>query len=462
MKQKVNFPFKMLFSLDLGVNKIAARAFISNLKVVEIDFNNVITEIGSQAFWNCRNLSTIDLTGVVTIGSQAFATCDEALTDIYIPSSVRRIGEYIGLRAFSYQAYAGIEELILPDSLKTIEENAFSGYQNLKTIKLPANLTYLGGYAFSSAEALTTITFTSKKMTYIGGRIIDDTSVYYQTASNWDNNGLYLGNYLIAVKNSSAVTSFTLKNDTLGIAAEAGTPTFREDPYLKNIDLTSPSLTFIGEEAFASQTYLTNVNINCPNIVEIGLDFLNDAPYLTSQDYVVSNGLLLKVNVDSTSITLPADVKILAPGSIASNVEVVNNSANVTKVLAKVFSNSALREFTFGPNLEYIGQLAFSFTKLNLTVLDLTSVKYIADNAFNQAKTIKTIVLDEAADYMENRLFGYATASDHQIFIKGDKINSNCNQDFNKADGGVVPTYFYSETNKPNTWHYENGVAKLW
>ena len=121
MKQKVNFPFKMLFPLDLGVNKIAARAFISNLKVVDIDFNNVITEIGSQAFWNCRNLSTIDLTGVVTIGSQAFATCDEALTDIYIPSSVRQIGdeafkginklkslsfaevvEYIGLRAFSY------------------------------------------------------------------------------------------------------------------------------------------------------------------------------------------------------------------------------------------------------------------------------------------------------------------------------------------------------------------------
>ena len=63
---------------------------------------------------------------------------------------------------------------------------------------------------------------------------------------------------------------------------------------------------------------------------------------------------------------------------------------------------------------------------------------------------------------MGNRLFGYATASDHQIFIKGDKINSNWNQDFNKADGGVVSTYFYSETNKPNTWHYENGVAKLW
>ncbi len=372
MKQKVNFSFKMLFSLDLGVNKIAARAFISNLKVVEIDFNNVITEIGSQAFWNCRNLSTIDLTGVVTIGSQAFATCDEAFKGINKLKSLSFAEgvEYIGLRAFSYQAYAGIEELILPDSLKTIEENAFSGYQNLKTIKLPANLTYLGDYAFSSAEAITTITFTSKQMTYIGGRIIDDTSVYYQTASNWDNNGLYLGNYLIAVKNSSAVTSFTLKNDTLGIAAEAGTPTFREDPYLKSIDLTSPSLTFIGEEAFASQTYLTNVNINCPNIVEIGLDFLNDAPYLTSQDYVVSNGLLRKVNVDSTSITLPADVKILAPDSIASNVEVVNNSANVTKVLAKVFSNSALREFTFGSNLEYIGQLAFSFTKLNLTVLD--------------------------------------------------------------------------------------------
>lgn len=39
---------------------------------------------------------------------------------------------------------------------------------------------------------------------------------------------------------------------------------------------------------------------------------------------------------------------------------------------------------------------------------------------------------------MGNRLFGYATASDHQIFIKGDKINHNWNQDFNKADGGEV------------------------
>ena len=76
------------------VRFIAGKAFhYSDLTSITIPES--VTEIGDDAFWNCKQLQTISLSeGLEHIGDTAFAMC-YALKKINIPKSVTSIGEYI-------------------------------------------------------------------------------------------------------------------------------------------------------------------------------------------------------------------------------------------------------------------------------------------------------------------------------------------------------------------------------
>lgn len=398
MNHDVNFLFNIKFLDSLNASKIAKQCFQSNLNILNVDFNNAISEIGEQAFFNCRNLISINLEGVRIIG-----------------------------------------------------DSAFSGHQYLQSIKMSDNIEYIGNFVFADSSALTNLEFNSTSVNYFGKSFISSSSAYCLAQTHWYLNGLYIGKYLIDIKDLSNVAQFNVKDDTLGIASGVGTPNYSQKAALKELSIESPNLVFIGDEVFASQTPLTNVNINCPKVRIIGADFLKNSKYLSSSDFVVSNGLLLKVNSTSTEITLPDGVSIIAPGSINSSVTTVKNTENLV-ILAKEFTNSKLTSFSFGNKLEYIGELAFNWcSNLKIDVLDLTSVKYIADNAFNQCKLINTIIINSEAEYIGSKLFNYDNNTSHSIFIYGDYINPKWDSSFNQASGGVVNTYFYSETYKEGT-----------
>lgn len=481
MNHDVNFLFNIKFLDSLNASKIAKQCFQSNLNILNVDFNNAISEIGEQAFFNCRNLVSINLEGVRIIGDSAFTYCD-VLTSVNIVSSVYEIEGYafkschklnsitfeegieiIGTQAFSNTSYGGITTLQLPNSLKKIGDSAFSGHQYLQSIKMSDNIEYIGNFVFADSSALTNLEFNSTSVNYFGKSFISSSSAYYLDQTHWYLNGLYIGKYLIDIKDLSNVAQFNVKDDTLGIASGVGTPNYSQKAALKELSIESPNLVFIGDEVFASQTLLTNVNINCPKVRIIGVDFLKNSKYLSSSEFVVSNGLLLKVNSTSTEITLPDGVSIIAPGSINSSVTTVKNTENLVAILAKAFTNSKLTSFCFGNKLEYIGELAFNWcSNLKIDVLDITSVKYIADNAFNQCKLINTIIINSEAEYIGSKLFNYDNNTSHNIFIYGDYINPKWDGSFNQASGGIVNTYFYSETYKEGTWHYQDGNAQLW
>ena len=50
-----------------------------------------------------------------------------------------------------------IEELIIPDNVKAINHEAFSGCSSLKTVTIPKSLISLGGHAFYGCESLTSV-----------------------------------------------------------------------------------------------------------------------------------------------------------------------------------------------------------------------------------------------------------------------------------------------------------------
>ena len=89
-----------------------------------------VTSIGNDAFWNCSDLTSVDIPDSVTsIGNSAFSMCS-GLTSVDIADGVTTIGEY-----------------------------AFESCYSLTSITIPDSVTSIGDYAFEICTKLTNVTF---------------------------------------------------------------------------------------------------------------------------------------------------------------------------------------------------------------------------------------------------------------------------------------------------------------
>ena len=84
--------------------------------------------------------------GVTEIGTNAFKNC-KGLTGITIPASV----SVIGVSAFQN---TGLTSIVIPESVSAIDEFCFAYCENLTTVTLPATITKVEDYAFLSCKAL--------------------------------------------------------------------------------------------------------------------------------------------------------------------------------------------------------------------------------------------------------------------------------------------------------------------
>lgn len=101
-----------------GVRRIENNAFNLCYDLAEINMPNTVTSVGDRAFWGCSSLNSLKLSASLTdIGKEAFES---------VP----------------------IENIVLPNGLKTIGDQAFFG-GSLCSLKIPASVTAIGESAFA-------------------------------------------------------------------------------------------------------------------------------------------------------------------------------------------------------------------------------------------------------------------------------------------------------------------------
>ena len=183
--------------IKFSKDKRTLKWYNSTLPDKEYTIPNGVTIIAPDAFFPCKNLTTITIPNSVTsIGERAFNVC-ENLTTITIPNSVTSIGElaFNGCKTkvviaqdnpnFSTDAAGALidkknktllylpsdfsGEYIIPDDITSIGKNVFCFCENLTTITIPNSVTSIGRGAFSGCENLTTITIPNS-VTSIGER----------------------------------------------------------------------------------------------------------------------------------------------------------------------------------------------------------------------------------------------------------------------------------------------------
>ena len=141
-----------------------------------------ITAICEYAFWN-SDIETVRLPeGLISIGENAFAGCGELLK-IELPDSVTTIGvdSFSGcgikliklsskLRHIPSDAFysSDIEELEIPEGVKTIGDGAFRYCRRLRKVKLPDSVEIIDYSAFADDYSLREINLPSRAKLYGG------------------------------------------------------------------------------------------------------------------------------------------------------------------------------------------------------------------------------------------------------------------------------------------------------
>lgn len=281
------------------VTEIGSNAFYNctSLKSVTIQDNKTscVKKIGRQAFMFCSVLSDISILDSVTeIGSEAFHHCEE-LDTVTIPEGVTSVAD--GMFSYCYSLHT----VTLPDSVTAIEERAFTGTA-LTQIHIPANVAQIGTDAFSECFALSTITSNSESYPAID-------NVLYEKAAN--------GDYTL-VRYPSRREDLAFK--TPNAVARIGTHAFDCCLYLTSVKMPD-SVISIGTGAFMNCSTLQDIELSC-RITELS-------------ESVFAGCISLK------SIDIPEGITQILDDAFAGceQLERIAIPSSVTKIPASAFSS---------------------------------------------------------------------------------------------------------------------------
>ena len=176
-----------------GLKTIGYQSFANStlLESVEIDTACELETIDFRAFYNCTNLSSINLPNTITsMGQGAFHNCSN-LGSINISTSLTNIG------ADLFRS-SGLLSISIPDSVTSIGNYAVYENRKITSISIGSGVTSIGAGAFNFCDKAKTLTITAiSPPTLASGAIGVGTNPYtavyvpaqsvndYKNASGW-------------------------------------------------------------------------------------------------------------------------------------------------------------------------------------------------------------------------------------------------------------------------------------
>ena len=247
-----------------------------------------VTTIGSAAFMECTNLTTVTIPNSVTsIGYMAFRVC-KSLSNVTIGNSVTNIGDYafnwctslanvtIGTNVTSigYDAFHfcfSLTSVAIPNSVTSIEEYAFAVCTNVTSLTIGTNVTTLKYHVFEQCFSLTSVTIpdsvTSIRVAAFNGcTSLTNVTIGSGVTSIADNAFLDCAS-LTAITVGALNSVYSSEG---GVLFDKSQTTLVKYPQAKAGSYTIPgSVTSIGAVAFAFCGSLTNVTIG-ESVTNIG------------------------------------------------------------------------------------------------------------------------------------------------------------------------------------------------
>ena len=240
-------------------------------QVTEYIIGNSVTSIGSSAFRGCSGLTFVTIPNSVTsIGNYAFSNCS-GLTSINVASDNLNYcsvnGVLFNKNRTTLISYPGGKQgaYSIPNSVTSIEDNAFYRCSGLTSIDIPNSVTSIGNSAFEGCN-IHTINFIGSiedwcNKTWSPGSVSGSYQLQFNGVLQEDiiipNSVTSIGAW--AFDGCSGLTSVTIPNSVTSIGYEA----FSNCSGLTSVTIGN-SVTSIGNYAFNKCTGLTSVTCLAP------------------------------------------------------------------------------------------------------------------------------------------------------------------------------------------------------
>ena len=192
------------------VTKISNLAFAGCNGLTSVIMGNNLTHIGNYVFAMCKGLTSITFgNGLTYIGSSAFIDCSsiEALhiSDLTAWCNIEFRIPIIFQAHHLYLNEQEIKDLVIPNGVTSIGDDAFFYCTSLTSVTFPESVTYIGGGAFGGCSGLTFIIIPSSV-----------TSIYYWSFAGCEQlTEVYCLAENVPMTDESAFESSPIKNATL-------------------------------------------------------------------------------------------------------------------------------------------------------------------------------------------------------------------------------------------------------
>lgn len=290
-----------------------------------------VTEIRNDAFYGCNDLKKVIVKDIaawcsvifsnfssnpLNYAHHLFSDDNTEITNVVIPYSVTSIGNY------AFSGCSCLTSVTIPNSVTSIGSMAFNGCHGLTSVTIGNSVTSIGEGAFRSCSGLTSVTIPNSVTT--------------------------IGSY--AFSGCSGLTSVTIPN----------------------------SVTSIGDDAFSGCGGLTSISI--PNsVITIG-----------SGAFLLCTGL--------TSVTIPSSVASIGGGAFYE-------CTGLTSVHITDLAAWCKMSFTLDSNpLTYAHHLFLNGEEIKDLVIP-SSVTCVGDSVFCNCSNIKTVTIPNSVTYLGNEAF---------------------------------------------------------
>ena len=448
------------FEIPNSVTSIGIKAFEGCTGLTSIEIPNSVTSIGNKAFYECSKLTTVtvysnsivskeyssenslkDIFGtqvqtyiigdeVQNIGKHAFYGCN-ALSSLTVSANNPKYDSRENCNAIIETAtntlVVGCKNSVIPNSVISIGDNAFSGCSGLTSITIPNSLISIGTGVFADCFGLTSVTINNNAIVskdYSSENSLKDifgTQVQEYIVGNEVQS---IGQY--AFYGSSGLTFITIPN----------------------------SVASIGQSAFESCSSLTSVTINSNSIVSkdySSSSSLKDVFGTQVKEYIIGNEVqsigqyAFERCTGLNSVTIPNSVasigqyafskctglnSVTIPNSVASigdnafsgcsgltsvTVEDGNStydSRNNCNAIIETATNTLIvgcKNSVIPNSVTSIGDNAFRGCSSLTSITIPNSVTSIGDNAFNSCSDLTSITIPNSVTSIGNYAFEFCS-----------------------------------------------------